>query len=112
MWKNAVDPDRSQKTIWRMRIAGWIPKATDTHSEYVTPIVFLLQQCLHERASKLRHTHIGCLVTINPLTQEINPSSQRYLTRIFYWGFCFLNRAFRLYMRENPTNTTIIHSVY
>jgi hypothetical protein len=34
------------------------------------------------------------------------------LDEIFYWGFCFLNRAFREYMREKPTNTTIIHSVY
>jgi hypothetical protein len=27
---------------------------------------------------------------------------------IFYWGFFFLNRAFRKYMREKPTNATII----
>jgi len=27
-------------TIWRMRIAYWIPKATNTHSEYVTLIAF------------------------------------------------------------------------
>jgi len=39
-------------TIWRMRIAGWITKATDTHSEYVTPIAFPLQP-LHERVSML-----------------------------------------------------------
>jgi hypothetical protein len=26
--------------------------------------------------------------------------------------FCFLNRAFRYYMREKPTNATIINSVY
>jgi len=32
MWKNIVDPDRPQMTIWRKRIACWIPKATDTHS--------------------------------------------------------------------------------
>jgi hypothetical protein len=31
---------------------------------------------------------------------------------IFYWGFCFLNCAFRKYMREKPTNATIIHPVY
>jgi hypothetical protein len=31
---------------------------------------------------------------------------------IFYWGFYFLNRAFRKYMREKPANATIIHSVY
>jgi hypothetical protein len=30
----------------------------------------------------------------------------------FYWGFCFLNRAFLSYIREKPTNTPIIHSVY
>jgi hypothetical protein len=35
MWKNILEPDRSQMTIWLMRIAYWIPKATDTHSEYV-----------------------------------------------------------------------------
>ena len=39
--------------IWRMRIACWITRATDPHSEYVmgTNIVFALQQCLHERVT-------------------------------------------------------------
>ena len=32
MWKNTVEPDRPQMTIWRMRIACWIPKATHTHT--------------------------------------------------------------------------------
>jgi hypothetical protein len=27
-----IKPDRQQMTIWRMRIACWIPKATNTHS--------------------------------------------------------------------------------
>jgi len=31
MWKNIVEWGRSQMTIWRMRIACWIPKATNTH---------------------------------------------------------------------------------
>ena len=30
MWKNIVEPDRPQMTIWRMRFACWIPKATST----------------------------------------------------------------------------------
>ena len=34
--KNIVERGRPQMTIWRMRIACWIRKATDTHSEYVT----------------------------------------------------------------------------
>ena len=45
-------------TIWRMRITCWIPKATDTHSEYVILTAFPLQQWLCERASMLRYTYI------------------------------------------------------
>ena len=41
-----------------MRIACWIPKATNTHSEYVTLIVFPWQQWLKEHASLLRYTYI------------------------------------------------------
>ena len=35
MWKNIVRPDMPQMTIRYMRIACWIPKATNTYSEYV-----------------------------------------------------------------------------
>jgi len=41
-------------TIWRIRIACWIPKSTDTHSEYVMIVAFPLQEWLHEHASILR----------------------------------------------------------
>jgi len=46
----------------RMRIACWISKATDTHSEYVIFISFSLQQWLQERASILRYRKITFLV--------------------------------------------------
>jgi hypothetical protein len=38
MCKNMVEPGRPQMTIWRMRIACWVPKATQahTHTQYVT----------------------------------------------------------------------------
>ena len=42
--------------IRRMRIACWIPKATNTHSVYVILIAFPLQQWSHEVVSVLRHT--------------------------------------------------------
>ena len=32
MWKNIVGRGRQQMTVWRMRIAYWITKATDTHT--------------------------------------------------------------------------------
>jgi len=40
--------------IWRMRIACYIPKTTNTHSEYVTLIVYPWQQRLRESVSVLR----------------------------------------------------------
>jgi len=50
MWKNIVQPERPQMTVWRMRIAYWIPKATNAHSEYEMLISFPLQQWLHLHA--------------------------------------------------------------
>jgi hypothetical protein len=44
VWKNIVEPDKPQMTVWPMRIACSIPKATNTHSKYVMFIVFPLQQ--------------------------------------------------------------------
>jgi len=35
MWKNTVERGRSQMKIWRMRIACWISKATNTHTQAV-----------------------------------------------------------------------------
>jgi hypothetical protein len=40
MWKNIVEQDRPQMTIWHMRIACWISKATNIHSEYVILFAF------------------------------------------------------------------------
>ena len=51
MWKDIVEPDRPQMTIWLMRIACRVTKATNLHSEYVIVIAFPLQQLFHERAS-------------------------------------------------------------
>jgi hypothetical protein len=56
IWKNIVEPDRPRTTIWRMRTAYWIPKATNIHSEYVIRIAFPLQQWLRERASMFSYT--------------------------------------------------------
>ena len=58
MWKNIVELDRSQMTIWHMRIAYWITKSTHTRN-----VAFPLQQLLHERASVLHlYTYFACLV--------------------------------------------------
>ena len=51
-------------TIWRLRLACYIPRATNRHPEYVILIVFPLQQWTHERASMSRYTYTACLVTV------------------------------------------------
>ena len=66
MRKNFVEPGRPQMAVWRMRIACWIPKATNTHSEYVILIAF-----------PLRYTYTAGLVKnhINPWVSNWRPVS-------------------------------------
>jgi len=77
MCKNIVKRDRPQMTIWRMRISLCLPKATNTHSQYVILVAFPLQQWLHDFTSILRYTYIVCLV--------LNMRSQTWLSM-----FCVL----------------------
>jgi len=71
MWKNAVELERPQMTIYCSLsypahkghpFACKVTKATKTHSEYVTLIP--MQQWLGERALILHYTYIACLVDI------------------------------------------------
>jgi len=64
MWKDIAGTGRPQMTIWCMRIACWIPKATNRFLEYVILIAFPLQHWLREYASMLRYMYIACLVSL------------------------------------------------
>jgi hypothetical protein len=57
-------PDRPQMAIGRTRFTCWIPKATNTHPEYVILIAFPLQLLLRERPSMLRYTYIAYLINV------------------------------------------------
>jgi len=52
MWENVVQRDRPQMKIWRMRIACWIPKATNTHLQHVILIALFGKVC----RTAVRHT--------------------------------------------------------
>ena len=79
-WSITVEPDRSQMTMRCKRIACWIPKATNTHSEYIKLIVFHCnnsctnaRQCYIIRTSPvLFMLHVSGL-NFNPLNAELNP---------------------------------------
>ena len=66
-------------TIWRIRIACWIPSDTNTQSEYVTFIGFPLQQQFHERASMLRYTYSDSLVSFLDCFKVMLPVGYRKL---------------------------------
>ena len=55
VWTNIVEPDRPQMTIRRMRVACWIPKATNTHPEYV------ITRCF-STATMVVRTRLKCYV--------------------------------------------------
>ena len=80
MWKNIVDPGGLQLTIWRMRIACWIPKATNTDLEYETLITFALQQ--NGRASILCYTYVHCLSCLFLLSEG---TSGLHMDGLLFW---------------------------
>ena len=52
---------KDDNIILRMRIACWVPKAIDTHLEYVILIAFSRRQWLRERVSVLDLCVFFCL---------------------------------------------------
>jgi len=58
MWKNMVEPERPQMTIWHMHFVCWTTEVKETHSEYVISFAFQWQQWLYECASVL---YVHCL---------------------------------------------------
>jgi hypothetical protein len=73
-WKNIVQLSRP-RTL-RLRIARWIPKSTNTHSDYVILAAYPLWQFLHERASVLRCSYIACPVSV---------IAERGVMRLLHW---------------------------
>jgi len=71
-WKDIDEPDRNQMRIWRMRIAYWLPKATNlrlqTQSECVILIASPLRQWLQEGAYLIFCAHIVCPIIVRSMT--------------------------------------------
>ena len=74
MWNNIVEPGRSQITIWRMRIACWIPKSTRTYSEYVRSLIFLGNSGYENRPK----CYVVCLVFV---AENIDPARETPIFR-------------------------------
>ena len=68
-------------TIWSMRIAGWILKATNTQSEYVILIAFPLQQRTHLFVT----LHVNCVPYILMLVPD-DGLMKKTETYIAFWS--------------------------
>jgi hypothetical protein len=68
MWKKYCKTgqatDDTAGILQNMRFVCWIPKATNTHSEYVMFIAVPLQQWFRERASMLRYSTLPVLYVV------------------------------------------------
>jgi hypothetical protein len=58
VWKDVVQPQRSQMAVWRMGIACSILKAPKTYSEHVKLTASALQRWLHEHSLMLGYIYI------------------------------------------------------
>ena len=115
--ENMVETGTPQMTIWRMRIACCILKATNTHSEYIILIAFPLHQWLHERASMLRYMYIACLVYIflyihlinftdhNPFWQVCSSSPNKAIRRLLY------NSKVHYLEHKSPPLVTVVSQI-
>jgi len=101
MWKNTIQPDRPQMTTWCMSIAGWIPKVTYTHPNYVYLLLFPLQQWLHKRTTMSLYMYIACLVSykyreLNRLNLFIQFLIDDFVSQ-HHGGVCQISQISKLY---------------
>jgi hypothetical protein len=67
VWRNIVRPVKQQLTLWRLRIACWIPGATNTHWEYIIPL-FLSTATVIARKRLIITSRVACIacLVLNP----------------------------------------------
>jgi len=104
------------KIIRRMRIPCWIPKATNTHSEYVIFIAFPLQQKSHEGPTILRSRPMPVLYhrSVHPITYILTSCSRHFLLNFFICLLFSIRTHLCSRCRPQPTYThhmtTILNS--
>ena len=92
MWKNMVQRGRPQMTIWRMRIACWITRAINTHSEYIILIDF---HCNNGNANAPQFYIIRTL-------QPVLCGTRRFISVFTTAGHLFLSWARLFHSTYNP----------
>jgi hypothetical protein len=87
MWKNIAQWGRPHMTIWRMRIACWIPKATNTYSEYVRHIYIPLQRHIDFPRLHITAYRNPLFLLLNDafIHRYCSPNTLLFLGNWFHW---------------------------
>ena len=80
-----------------MRIACWIPTATDTNSEYVILIAFPNQQRLLGRTLMLRYTQTACLVLLHVAIYILFYTNVPFFFFFFFFSSSSFSSSFSFY---------------
>ena len=95
MWKNIVGRGRPQMTIWRMRIACWIPKTTNT--------LRICNTYFFSTATMVARTHLSVIRILSVM------SAKRWFhlpSLLFSLGNCFFSLI--SYLIENTVGTQLL----
>ena len=77
--KNMAEPDRPQTTLWRVRLACWLTKATDIHSEYVIflSFIFTIPKCLQHKlkTKNIKHNRLIVFIQLYNIGLHVSTSN-------------------------------------
>ena len=131
MWKNIVEPDRPQMTIWRMRFACQIPKATYKHSECHTCGFSTATTVAQTRFSVRLYVHcLSCLCwESNHISTVAHPTYRRltdcctgckycnltlrllmsyiYIIYIYIYIYIYMEHLFLMFLDHTQRRTTV-----
>jgi hypothetical protein len=104
MWKNNAQPDRPRITIWLFRFACWIPKATNTHSEYAIRVltVFPPQYFCCTNAPQCY------IIRTLPVLLNVVPNALEFLTGLTAQNINFIKSGSNFTYRQVKQHT--VHS--
>ena len=105
LWDNVHGTTREatgDNIIWRMQIACWLNKATDTHSNCVILTAFPLQKWLLESVLMSRYTYIACLLLISSIWDIVSISFYKIL---LYQSSADFSGWFRVKGKPRKTST-------
>jgi hypothetical protein len=105
MWENILEPGRTQMISWRVRIACWIPKSTNTQSPYVIHFCFSTAAVVtHKRLEVTLYVHwLSCYIISLSCLQSSNEHRRKEIfSCVYQFNLSITVRQLPNNMKQNP----------